>query len=307
MSRQCVDCRQILFLSVATGAIALLSSCDCRVSKSSNSIESANSDGTTRHQNIRPKKSKADVQNQTTERKFGLERDDAPHPELFEWIGQGSNFRESHALKEGMAAKIIEGEGTTDCIGLKLNSQLRSTLESKAELRWLRVSLSSNEDVKWLSTLSTLRGLSINADLPGTVFYLKPLQTLKNLEWLEISIRQGEIGNLPHLESLELLSFSHPRFNGRFAEGLGYLPNLRVLVAQHSELDNAGYRALPKMCPNIEVLNLYRSAPISMDDVGELIRLQRLYSLDIGLTKIELPSLDRLRKAFPDLEISTLD
>ncbi len=170
-------------------------------------------------------------------------------------------------------------------IPIKLNTALKEKIIEE-EISWIRLrGPDLSEDLRWLSSLGALRGLSIRyGKLVDADF--NALKRLGDLEWLDVSGVNIGSNNLPSLPNLEVLVMATSLTSDENIPQASQFPNLKVISLAGSTVSNLGVQRLVEEFPNLRALDLSHVRSIDDNAVKQLVKLQKLKYLYLAGTRI---------------------
>jgi Leucine-rich repeat (LRR) protein len=180
----------------------------------------------------------------------------------------------------------LGGSSTLDLSEYRISPALVSYVTKSTTVEWLRIWGARADDLKWVSKLTQLKGLSlVRGDLTGSD--LSVLNKLKWLEWLEVSGGTFEkvkphLGLMPHLECVKYKSRSS---TDEFVTGLRSCPRLRALSLATSSVSDASIGELASSHQGLRTLSVFRTQ-VTEAAIGDFEKLTELRFLAIGMTKL---------------------
>ncbi len=172
-----------------------------------------------------------------------------------------------------------------------LSESAKRKIAESTSLQWLRLPTdAAADDIKWISEITSLRGLSLNGvDSRGAD--LSPLGALQNLQYLNLSmskLSEEDFKSLPRLPKLEVLRLEGVATDA-ILEHLASLklPKLKKVNLAHSVLAVTD-RGVSALCTQYDLtfLSLFRVRSISADSVEVLGSEKQMRLLDVGLSGV---------------------
>jgi hypothetical protein len=235
----------------------------------------------------------------------GIDDANAPNGELWLWMWE--NDTESNdipddlltAIESGEQSELISGRrdsfedsakvsGVLDLSNYSIDSRTKEALINNTQIKWLHLGVSTTaDDFNWLGKMHQLIGLRIvNADFSNADF--SKLENLSAIRWLSISHPKNlpeNFDNWPSFPELETLDLEGGEIPDQLVSVVRNCKKLRSVSFDHSSIGDDGIQILVNDHPNLEYLNLYRSA-VTAKSVDDLVKLKQLAVLGIGLTPL---------------------
>lgn len=239
----------------------------------------------------------------------------APDEVLFQWPSD-TNPRVigNSQLNEIALEQLRLSADVFDCEPYRVDDALKTAIQGAEHLLWLRMgSKAKADDLRWIATLSRLRGLSLcGADLSNADLGL--LKELTCLQWLDLSeaiLPAAANDQFPPLPYLEVLYLADAQVTDDQFPVKNPSPRLKSLCARGSLITDEGLSSLVDAYPNLQYLHLSRSRNITRHSLPALLRLGQLRYLHIGQTPLDeslsTNDLREFRKLLPECEIAVGD